>query len=796
MISTKTNIVLVFVLLLLSPAYAGLNSNSTIGNDDIHQFISSATSSANTESINSDIGAELMDKNRSTLKIPGSTTPTPITNQYYSTIEFSPNTIDSLLISQGYEPIGSTTQKNVATRTETVRISNPFGISVSGCGTVSANLEETVEILLAALDNAIGLLPKIFLSNISGFPDLSNPKEVFNYVYDMSTTIACQGTSAITTAVESAINTPATYFNNLAKTVKEEETNAASDGQLNSLCQSLQRKDSNVQDAKKGENLSATGQTQGDAGLKATTTQNALFQKCKIKYEKYKEYINEEVMKMSIFKDLKAVELQTSCDILRDSKENDPQNKKALTSWEDKFQEVEITVPNPFYLIIQPPEIFSLETGSVMGSMEINANSKDKNMEIIVDKDKLLQSFLGVTGSLPYYSSEASASEASANFIKNNNISPEVYDIGTVYSNIITSCIQNDKKYSKVCDDPYFKKNFPIKFSNKDRIPSLLKILKEKKLFCDITIFNEGSSDFQLSSIGLAIYTYRDKINIDYSPNLGELNHAISNIVIDDFCDTKMKIDIDLLEMSMLDSIDKTMDGMNQDQKNLLSASVYWKAMERYIAMPILFSKSKEDVVKICDSHRNQKEVFIATESSAANCSTASIKKIEDCKSSGSEWISSPTTIRSISTRKKAIYTNFTIKNTTPPDKIKESQIESGVSMPFEIEMKCDKKPAKNGDTCEKSKLSCGINFDKKTQRSDELYSPSESDGKYAKYAKKQLKDNQPSSEYDFAKKITSGVKIDVNKIVYFSKNKLSPASLKLHMMIRNEIRNAILSLK
>ncbi len=98
-----------------------------------------------------------------------------ISSLYTTGINYDTSTIDSLLITSGYEPLGGGFSNNIIKTRTVVDLTNPFGVEVDGCGTVTANLDEALAVLLHALTNALGVIPNLAGSRMFGLPNFDYP---------------------------------------------------------------------------------------------------------------------------------------------------------------------------------------------------------------------------------------------------------------------------------------------------------------------------------------------------------------------------------------------------------------------------------------------------------------------------------------------------------------------------------------------------------------------------------------------------------------------------------------------
>jgi len=710
-----------------------------------------------------------------------------ISSLYTTGINYDTSTIDSLLITSGYEPLGGGFSNNIIKTRTVVDLTNPFGVAVDGCGTVTANLDEALAVLLHALTNALGVIPNLAGSRMFGLPNFDNPKEVFNWVYDMTTTVMCLGTSGVTTAVEAGVRAAPAMIKNLLSTWNQEEEDNSTNTQIGALCGYLQTKDDWNEKKGQSTNKNAESQTAAELAELGIIEQNKKFHKCKTKYEDYKTYLSEQISLLDIYRDREVEGMKTSCDLLdaEEKKESGDALLPNKKTW---------TFPNPFYLDVVEPEILSLDFGVIDVKMKFNENNKAEKTEIIIDKQKLLDQVLNIQGKIPYYTSKEGAIASNSNYVKNNEISDYIFDIGINYANIVTGCFNGDPSFDHVCKSDEVESYFPMEVKPTVANPSLLELVSKKRMFCDLTYFNKDNKDFLLSSIGLVTLKHYESKGIDDEPSMDAFKAAINTVILGDYCKSKLDMDLALLEKTILLSLKTKVDKINQKERGLLSAARIWKDQEMVVAIPAQYGD--EDVIKVCNVHKKQKNFYIATiikNTDKTNSTIANIHEIQAKHSFGK--------VIDI----KSLEKDLMIKIDGQWDECvngdkKCNFIENGLYSPFEMEMLCDGTP--DMSACDVNKLSCGINFSEKeaSEREDKLYVDDDSEtkpkGKYAiyKFKQKEAKDN--FSEDDFNEKMQEGFTKDIDKILYFAANVLSPASKDLEIFIKTEIKKILISLR
>ncbi len=721
--------------------------------------------------------------------------------KYRTEIDYNTDLMDSLLMSDGYEELYGSVSSTIIKKRTVIQLSNPLGIEVDGCSTISGNLDEALTILLHALNNALGVIPNLAASRMFGLPNLDNPKEIFNWVYDMSTTVICMGTSGITTAVETGVFAIPTMIKQEYATWNKSEGDDSTNTQIGALCGFRQDKDEYSEEKTQGLNQNADTKAKGQITGNALLSQDKKFLSCKDKYEEYKKYISKEITLLDIYKERQQKATDTACSLLAAEKESNEGD--ALTGGGKEWN-----ISNPFYLSVSQPEIFKMSFGPLDVSMKFNENasfdrsdpnnvSKIEKTEILVDKKKLVNEVLNIQGKIPYYVGNENSTE----------ISQYIYNIGSTYANIVSGCLNDDPQYASVCNEQDIEDYFPIKMGKNNKYTSLLEAVSKKSILCDLTYFNKDNDDFLISSIGLITMIDNDKKGFSDHPPVADLRSAIETVFLEDYCDDKLALDLYALEDAMKESLVRQVDDINQKEKALLSAAKVWKDQEMVVSIPSQYNN--KDVIKVCNVFPEQENYYIATGDKAqieswynAGAGSAPRLNIEKIAVKGRDI--------------KKFEKELRIQNQNTWEKCdygleeKCGFIENGIYAPLETEILCDGVPldltgavgSATIGSCEINKVSCGINFEKKTEalRTDKLYIDNDSEsnpkGKYAQYALKQKEDKQNVSEEDFAEKIDLGFKKQIDKILYFTGNVLSKASKDLILFVDTEIKKIMIVLR
>lgn len=622
-------------------------------------------------------------------------------------------------------------------------IDNPLKIT-TGCGTVEANLDEVLTILLKAFTDALEMLPSYFLRNSLGFPDLSNPKEIFNFIFDSSTTLICQTKAGITQVAETSIWAPFAYIKNKLSTIDLKSTQAASATQADHSCGSSAEQDDTSEKKTTSTNLTADEQAEADIEANAIVQQQKNYQLCKDDFEEYKSYIDAQVKKIKILGDIKTEQAASTCDTINSE-----------ISKEKKY-DYNVTLPNPFYLDLSIPEPKC--TGGLNGQIAkactiMNFDSDEPSTEVVLSQSNIAK-ITEIPLAISSYQKDAP-----------NEVQSEVFKIGTNYVELITHCLNGTDAplYNGYCSELDNSDFFPVKFNyqalslvNRD----ILKALEKKKIFCTITEFNVNTPSFIINSIGYAtnlISGSSEQYSI-IDPDI--LRTATQTVVLNDFCTKKFDQDISRLKKHLNPYLsDIYTDNIYIEEQKISRPIFKWAAREVFMGMPLSYpvpvTTTSKKIHKICTKHKDQTDYFIAVPTLTGPVDIIKIPAANTTELSLA--LDDNNNILSVPT-------NF---------------------FKYETEMLCDGKAGET--TCDISKLSCGINWEKTTARLDTLYENSEtaaanpsasgSLGDFRVCEKNQKALNDTCTHKDFDKMLTDGLKSEITKLIIAQKALKSPTS-------------------
>jgi hypothetical protein len=650
-------------------------------------------------------------------------------NPFSSETVFNFTTINNLLSKDNYFNIkssdlmsGTPEQANY----DTITISNPLGIT-TGCGTVQANLEETLTIMLDSFKKALTKLPVYFIRNYLGFPDISNPKEVFNFIFDTTTTILCNAEAGIVQLGESGVSGGMTYLSNKYKTTASENKDDASGTQLFHICGSLGADLDDIEQEKEtSTNPEATEKTEAKRKEDALTGQSSKYNTCKQKYEDYKAVIEAKIKKFKVYEKKAALELKSSCEVIN---QNSPSIRKKTVHFNPIYvsqNQVQETIPE-------------LSSGITTARSKINSDEvkpghrEEDGQEILIDKESI-RNDLKVPGKLELYRPGIS------------NMSATVYRLGSEYANTITHCLNGfdsdqanqDSRFSFICDKiDQSISPFPMILGSSEVQNDFLKIIEKKKMFCDLTLFNSGDNQFLADTIGYVTKILGEEASSFTEPTLLEYQTAVREVIENDYCDNKLYSDVRYLEVKMKENIESFYDRNRMYSEGLIIKMPIWEKKEIFVTSSAVFDDRK--VIKVCARAKEQEEYYIASiDPSITDMNEeteVSIIKVES-----------------------TLISDFADKVESVSDEI--------VNTVLETEMLCsrttgsgkDEKTVKEAGktTCKVKNLSCGINWEKDTDRKDNLYKD-RSNGKKGLYdsSKEYYKKHRPKegfSKYIFEK--------------------------------------------
>lgn len=600
---------------------------------------------------------------------------TLVENLNSSAITFNKDKIQWLLSKDGYHLNDLDNIQSDVKETRPMAsyvLKNPISIS-TGCGTVTGNIDETLTLMLAAFKQKLKMLPRDYMKKVLGLPDINNPKEVFEFIYDTTTTMVCAGEAGVVQGMESVTWASVAYFKDEFDMKFDESKETSVSTQVGHGCPTQARDDENTEVKLSGTNKKGNESAEGGITEKGARGHNAKFNDCKQAYETYKTYIQGKVDRLSVYKEQAKQAKNTSCSVLA--------NKSGISE--------DFPLPNPFAKSSEADDDQILTADSKFSKLNINFSENGIKSEILVNKEAVVDE-VSPEGTLKKYSD------------LNNKISDSVFRVGRSYLNTLTECLNqytsNDKadgmeikEVPAICakiDSP--NSPYPVQLYN-DKRAGFFPLMETKKLICDTTLFNVDDDQFIADSIGYVTHLLgQDK------PTIIDLRAATETMVLNDFCSTKYNEEIRQLSRSVDEKVrDKWLE-IEDEVRGAITKMQSWQSREIF-TLPTA-NYEGEQVVKICQKSSKQKEYFVATvpaNQEITDDTTANIKKIE-------------------------------VSDTAQLALAVNSHVDAFLTYPFDNEMLC--KPnsgvglGKAADTCEVKHLTCGINYDKETDRTDNLY--------------------------------------------------------------------------
>jgi len=572
---------------------------------------------------------------------------------------------------------------------------NPTTIT-SGCGTIQANPNESIKVLSAVFSKAMGTIGNYSMNAVTGYPDSNNPKQMFLKGYDMATTMVCLGEVTKVQIPETAIWMPFANWKHERVTMKETTEDVGLKTQINKLCGSNDKNPDEEKDTKiVQENKTAEKQAPGDVKRKAILGEAAKFKECKERYVEYYDYIEEKIDRYYALDRKKEEEIKGSCEVIK-------LKAKAQYKTDGEFM-------SPIYASNIVPETIKLP-GIIESSLVVKHPTK-RDFNYKVNRIQLEQSLI-VPGVLPLYKREKSV-----------RLDSRVYEIGMNYANMITTCINgqdqqvtqlqtefnpsaedhgNCEKFMGIGKGPFGYDLRPdtgsiIDFKDKVRI---------KEEFCRINDFRLEDDDFIIRTIGHVtkdiinqVKRQGDELRVDniksQTYDIEDLRAAIKTVVLEDWCGFKLKKEKKQLKVLKRKRISQLRAEVDARDLGILVKQPFLTSNELWFAE----TGSSPSVYKVCTKAIGQEKLWIA--------------KIEQPKEG------QKTTQVKIEVKKAEI------------DSVPNVEISEGYHSKYETEMFCDGVVTTNGTVCSNlESLRCGINWDKRTSRSDSLYySNSSKDG-------------------------------------------------------------------
>jgi hypothetical protein len=552
---------------------------------------------------------------------------------------------------------------------------NPTTIT-SGCGTIQANQDEILKILSSVFTKAMNSIGNYSINAITGYADSNNPKQVFLRQYDVATTMVCMGESIKVEVPETLIWMPFANYKHKRSTLKDKSEDAGKKTQINRMCGDKNKNPDEEKDVKKaGENKNGDEQANGDIKRKSMLSTSQKFKECKERYIEYYDYIEEKIDRYYALDRKKEDEIKGSCEVIK-------LKAKQKYKTDGKFI-------SPIYASNIVPERITL-TGIVESSLNIKTPTK-RDYNYNVKREEIKDSLL-IHKEFNKYKREDQV-----------KLDKKVYNIGIEYANMLTTCLNGFNSSSSngfnirtnnysLCsfmdseDGNVFQ--YDLRPKNKKGISDFKNKLKTKEEFCRINEFRESDTDFIISTIG---YVTKDIINErkgDILYTISDLKSAIKEVIIKDWCGIKLEKEKrelkDLLKRRVSElrrSVDNRDIGLLIKQPFLTSNELWYSENG---------DSDEPSIYKICTKSSGQENIWYAKID----------KKDKDSKMSVTIHV------------KKA--------NIDDLNFVKKSE---GYYSKYETEMFCNGSKTKEGSICKNLEtLRCGINWDKKNNRSDSLY--------------------------------------------------------------------------
>lgn len=668
------------------------------------------------------------------------------------------------------------------TKFKTIELINPLGIT-SGCGTVDINFDETLTILLKAFQQTLEVLPPFLIKNSFGFPDISNPKAIFEFIYDTTTSLVCSGESVATATAEQAFNYPFAELFNKNNMGTDEDEQVVSAGQKMKCSAIAADKDKDKKSSNTQKPKNAEDKTKGQGNVETTNEYSENFKKCKAKYEDYKSFVNAKIAKIKLLEEKNIKTLKSSCDVLQ--KEMMLDAKKPSS---DRMGNSKTVTFSPVYL-------------SELKSHKVVSKNRGIQGTIVLNKDGTLESEVIIDRERQKKETEVFVEPKPMPIYIDSSLDLTVFKLGSEYQRLLDICtspksmehtitdLTAQKKddfnftdsdfeiYKQTCD--FLNNNnspFPLQLADPNK-PSAdyTQRLLSKKAICDLTWFNIENDQFIVDSIGYATMAL-DKVRFNapgsnsiqiQSPTIPELRAATRRIILEDFCEKKLILDIQRLDVAFEKKTDTDMMLTSRDANGLYIKGLSWRINKVYVPtafeLPTPFASGNTSPIvstkihTICEKHSNQTDYHVAFVDDTNPLTNVNIVKIPA--------------------------NNLTqLSSTLGFTDLKSSLFESLIPTKYETELLCDKKPGKS--SCSPDKLSCSINWENKSNtRKDTLFSNPKSTNKdesgalnkigdYEAYEKRKNEMDKISapSQSDFEKDVLDGrQKLADNKVNVFN---------------------------
>ena len=592
-----------------------------------------------------------------------------------NSITFDAEKIQWLLQKDGYklDDYDNIEQKlDEGSNFSSVVIKSPLSIS-TGCGTVEANLDEALALMVAAFKQQLAKMPAYFMQEVLGLPDTNNPKEVFEYIYDTTTTLVCGGEAGVVQAMETATYGSMAYIKSYLNTKSDESTETASGTQIGHGCALAARQDEQKTKTNEGGNQNADEQAEGATGNNLIKGHSEKFNQCKQKYTEYKSYIEARIKKFDIYRKREKELRNSSCSVL--AKQSGVGRNDAV----DQFMSEFAHLPNPLAMGNHAEDDAIITAKSNLSSQNIRFGSEGVQTEILVNKQAIIDDLV-LEGQLKKYSNS------------NQKINDRIFRIGRNYLNTITECLN---QYTSLAKNPLCEKidrlgsPYPVKLYDEDR-QGMIVMLETKKMLCDATLFGVDDDQYIVDSIGYVTHLLGIEQNYTGSrPSIADLKTATETMVLDDWCGTKYREEIREVSRLLDDKLRGKMLETEQEVRGAMVKQTAWMANEVYTLDTAKYQNDR--VVKICQKSPKQKEYYVGT--LGVNTQLNDTARIQIKKISAEDL-------------------------TALSQKISE-HVDGPFASEFDTELLCN---GNRADSCQYDQLICGINYKNTDDRQDNLF--------------------------------------------------------------------------
>jgi len=659
------------------------------------------------------------------------TTPTNnnITKTTYTTT--TPN-VNSLLNQNDHEAITQTTNSTQTflntTNYDEISLINPIKIT-RGCNTISVNLEDVFTVIAEAFKDAIKFLPAHYLNNTLGFPDPKNPKAVFEYIYDTTTTLICQGQAGIVQLFDTAIQGPMISLKNTSSTKTDADEDQTVDTQLYG-CPG-KKKDEQDGKSKRGESQTADEKSEAEIKQKFIAGQDKKFTECKEDLNLHKSFIFQKIAQINLLSDKNLKTTASTCEALE---RYDDKKFTKLWDYQDRHQ-TKVAKMDLFFVASESQqktagENIFIDNGILTTGIRIKDPDSNQPPELTVDRNAINEDIIHVPGNLLRFSGKDAV-----------DISASIYTIGIRYANRISDCLEDTSGTNVFCTALKTTPGFLIDLPSSDHLSNKL---QHKLNFCRVNLFNSDDDDFLKGTIG--IYS---SLHSEYSnPSVSDMKNAIELIILNDYCSSKYLLELKDLEFKMnqkLAEIESSTIGLTEAK--LAKAYTSWVDRELYINTPIKTGFNTQ-VFKICAKSKLQQKYLVAEESSSAP-SLALLKEYPFEKL--------------IDLEPELKYGTETAIDKI--DALEEFHV-------YDLEMFCNKTLMLPNSSCKKEEIKCAIDWSKVDGRTDNLQEDGSNDpdkGDFDEYVKKKNKERSisPPTHKTFEEMDIESMKGLANELIY-----------------------------